>query len=222
MCSLKDGGLISGGGKDSRLVVFDPELNRTGTEGFVEPHFGGIRVISEGKGSQLLIGTTRNCVLIGALDLGFAPVIMGHTEELWGLAAHPNMAQFVTGGFDQLLQLWDSLSHSVVWSKDISEQIHSCAFSPDGEIIIVGGVTGRWMAFDTQSREQLAQFVDGQEAIQAIQFSPDGQFLAIGSRDNFIYIYQLNGSRFAKVGRCTVSQYVYIIFYHFIYIYIYI
>lgn len=205
LCALKDGGLVSAGGKDGRLVLFDAELNRTGEEGFIEPHFGGVRVISEGKGSQLLIGTTRNCILIGAFDLGFTPVVMGHTDELWGLASHPNMAQFVTGGFDRLLQLWDSLSHSVVWSKDIGEQVQSCAFSSDGECIAVGGVSGRWTAFDTTSRELLVQLSDGQEPIQVVKFSPDGQFLALGSRDNYIYVYQINENsrRFAKVGRCV-------------------
>ncbi|XP_055372451.1 echinoderm microtubule-associated protein-like 2 isoform X2 [Condylostylus longicornis] len=203
LCALKDGGLISGGGKDSRIIIFDEDMNRADAEGFIEPHFGGIRVINEGKGSQILVGTTRNCILIGSLDLGFNPVVMGHTEEIWGLAVHPNMAQFVTGGFDQLLQLWDALSHSVVWSKDIGEQIQSCAFSPDGELIAVGGITGRWMIFDAQTREMLAQFIDGQEPIQAIQFSPDGQFLVIASRDNFLYVYQIDGSRFSKVGRCS-------------------
>lgn len=44
---------------------------------------------------------------------------MGHTDELWALATHPTLTQFVTAGQDCLLQMWDSLSHSVVWSKDI-------------------------------------------------------------------------------------------------------
>lgn len=210
LCSLKDGGLVTGGGKDGRIVLFDADMKPTGIDIEVEQHFGAIRVIAEGKGSQLLIGTTRNCILTGALDLGFSPVIMGHTDELWGLAVHPNMPQFVTGGRDRLLQLWDSLSHSVVWSKDIGEQIQSCAFSTDGSMIAVGGISGKWMVFDTLSREQLAQYNDGQEPIQTIQFSPDGHLVAVGSRDNFIYIYQVNdGSRrFSKIGRCSVMHFL--------------
>lgn len=85
----------------------------------IEGHFGGIRVISEGRGSQLLIGTTRNCILNGTSQLGFQPIILGHTDELWGLAPHPSVPQFVTGGYDKVLQLWDSMSHSILWSKDI-------------------------------------------------------------------------------------------------------
>lgn len=207
MCSLKDGGLVSGGGKDGRIIVLKSDLNPTGDELKVDPTFGAVRVISEGKGSQVLVGTTRNCILTGSFHLGLSPVIMGHTDELWGLAVHPNMPQFVTGGRDRLLQLWDSLSHSVVWSKDIGEQVQSCAFSVDGALTVVGGVTGKWMVFDTQTRELLAQYQDGQEPIQVMKFSPDGRFFAVGSRDNYIYMYQVGESmrKFAKVGRCSVS-----------------
>lgn len=202
---MKDGRLASGGGKDGRIVLFDVDMNPTSVEMEVEPHFGAVRVIAEGKGSQFLIGTTKNCIMTGSFDLGLSPVIMGHTDEVWGLAVHPNLPQFVTGGRDRLLQLWDSLSHSVVWSKDIGEQIQSCAFSMDGELIAVGSVTGKWMVFDTLTRELLGQYIDGQEPIQTIKFSPDGNLLAIGSRDNFIYMYQVGSKRLSKIGRCSVS-----------------
>jgi microtubule-associated protein-like 1/2 len=80
---------------------------------------GPVRVIAEGRGSQLLVGTTRNCILIGSLDLGLTPVVCGHTDELWGLAIHPSLPQFLTAGHDHLVTLWDSMSHSMVWSKDV-------------------------------------------------------------------------------------------------------
>lgn len=73
----------------------------------------------EGKNNQFLVGTTRNCILLGNLDVGFNPAMLGHAEEVWGLASHPILPQFSTAGHDRLLQMWDSLSHTVVWSKDI-------------------------------------------------------------------------------------------------------
>ena len=79
LCALRNGKLISGGGKDGRLVLLGEDLNPVGLENFIEPHFGSVRVVTQGKGMQLLVGTTKNCILSGDLDMGFTPVVMGHT-----------------------------------------------------------------------------------------------------------------------------------------------
>lgn len=178
--------------------------------------------MSEGRGSQLLIGSTRNCVLIGSLDVGFSPAVLGHTDELWALAPHPSLSQFLTAGFDKIVQLWDSMSRSVVWSKDIAvslthfvllkpdknsthlcsislraemplnvfvivspsyilerrvndcecfkEQAQSAAFSPDGSVIVIGSVSGRWLVMDSETRETYSVHTDGMEPIQASLF----------------------------------------------------
>ena len=38
-------------------------------------------------------------------------------EELWGLAVHSTNSQFLTGGHDKNLILWDTVTHLPVWSK---------------------------------------------------------------------------------------------------------
>ncbi|XP_071565709.1 echinoderm microtubule-associated protein-like 2 isoform X6 [Temnothorax nylanderi] len=208
ICVLKNGNIITGGGKDGKILYFDASLNLTGEEAQIEDHFGGIRTLSEGRGTQLLIGTTRNCILVGEIDMGFNPAMLGHAEEVWGLAAHPTLPQFATAGHDRLLQMWDSLSHTVVWSKDIGEQAQSIAFSPDGSIIVVGCVSGKWLAIDSETRELYTHHSDGSEPIQVVQFSPDGSLLALGSRDNYIYIYQVNedATKYSRVGRCMPKR----------------
>ncbi|XP_012284868.1 echinoderm microtubule-associated protein-like 2 isoform X2 [Orussus abietinus] len=204
ICVLKNGNVVTGGGKDGRILYFDSGLNATGEEAQIEDHFGGIRTVSEGRGSQLLVGTTRNCILVGDLEMGFNPAMLGHAEEVWGLAAHPTLPQFATAGHDRLLQMWDSLSHTVVWSKDIGEQAQSVCFSPDGAIMVVGCVSGKWLAIDSETRELYTHHSDGSEALQVVRFSPDGSLLAVGSRDNYIYIYQVNedATKYSRVGRC--------------------
>ncbi|CAG9819557.1 unnamed protein product [Phaedon cochleariae] len=205
ICVLKDGSFVTGGGKDGRIVEFGANLAMTGVVSEVEGHFGGIRVISEGRGSQLLVGTTRNCILNGTAQLSFSPIILGHTDELWGLAVHPTLPQFATAGYDKVLQLWDSMSKTILWSKDIGEQAQSVAYSSDGSRVLVGCLTGLWMVFDARTRELLARHRDGTEAIQAIAFSPDGAAVALGSRDGHVYVYQVSedGGKYARVGRCT-------------------
>ncbi|XP_046142601.1 echinoderm microtubule-associated protein-like 2 isoform X9 [Osmia bicornis bicornis] len=208
ICVLKDGFIVTGGGKDGKILYFDDSLNSTGEEAQIEDHFGGIRTLAEGRGSQLLIGTTRNCILLGDVGIGFNPAMLGHAEEVWGLAAHPTLPQFATAGHDRLLQMWDSLSHTVVWSKDIGEQAQSIGFSPDGSVMVVGCTSGKWLAIDSETRELYTHHSDGTESIQVVQFSPDGTLLALGSRDNYIYIYQGNedATKYSRVGRCMPKR----------------
>ncbi len=93
ICVLKDGSIVTGGGKDHRIVQFDSFYKRTGMEVEVSvvflstsnkdtpkapffflqlpEHLGSVRTISQGRGSQLLLGSTRNSVLQGTFELGF-------------------------------------------------------------------------------------------------------------------------------------------------------
>lgn len=89
----------------------------------------------------------------------------------------------------------------------MQEDAQSVAFSSDGCVVVVGCCNGRWVIYDSQSREFISQYSDGVEPIQVIQYSPDGTMLAVGSRDNNIYIYQVaeESHRCSKIGKCTVS-----------------
>ena len=41
----------------------------------VPEQYGPVRTLSQGKGALVLIGTTKNCILQGSLDLEFSPII---------------------------------------------------------------------------------------------------------------------------------------------------
>jgi len=56
LCVLKDGSVVSGGGKDGRLVLLNQQLQPTGDETLVGSGYGAVRHIAEGRGDQLLIG----------------------------------------------------------------------------------------------------------------------------------------------------------------------
>merc|ERR1719317_1212381 len=90
-----------------------------------------------------------------------------------------------------MIHLWDILTHSVVWSNDVGEQAQSACFSPDGEVIVIGTVTGKWVVLDATTREVFGVHQDGGEPVHVAKFSPDGSLLALGSRDNAIYTYQV-------------------------------
>ncbi|XP_076442286.1 echinoderm microtubule-associated protein-like 2 isoform X4 [Babylonia areolata] len=205
LCTTKDGNLLSGGGKDRKVIEWDSSYSKTGRETEVGEAYGPVRTLNQGKGGLVLIGTTKNCILQGSLDLEFAPIMQGHTDELWGLASHPSQHQFLTCGSDRNVYLWDSQSRSVVWSKELNDGAHSSCFHPDGHLVAIGTMTARWVVLDLATHEIISVHTDGNEQIECIAYSPDGNYIALGSRDNYIYVYQVSdgGRKYSRVGRCS-------------------
>uniref|UniRef100_A0A452UF86 EMAP like 3 n=1 Tax=Ursus maritimus TaxID=29073 RepID=A0A452UF86_URSMA len=175
--------------------IFALCLRRDGT---IPEHFGAVRAIAEGLGSELLVGTTKNALLRGDLAQGFSPVIQGHTDELWGLCTHPFQNRFLTCGHDRQLCLWDGEGHALAWSIDLKVETGNLipAFHP---------LPSRWLVLDTETREIVSDITDGNEQLSVVRYSPDGLYLAIGSHDNMIYIYSVSsdGAKSSRFGRCV-------------------
>uniref|UniRef100_A0A8C1QRC2 EMAP like 2 n=1 Tax=Cyprinus carpio TaxID=7962 RepID=A0A8C1QRC2_CYPCA len=201
LCVLKDGTLVSGGGKDRRVLLWDHDYRKK-NEIEVPEAFGPVRTLAEGKQDELFVGTTRNSVLRGSFSGSLTPIVQGHTDELWGLDVHPSTEQFVTCGQDKQVYLWDTSSHLPLWSKDPGRAV---GFHPSGTVLAVGTMTGRWLVLDTDTRDLVFMHTDGNEIISVVKYSPDGAYLAVASHDNFVYIYSVteNGRKYSRVGKCT-------------------
>ncbi|KAF6077390.1 EMAP like 2 [Phyllostomus discolor] len=204
LCALRDGTLVSGGGRDRRVVLWGSDYSKL-QEVEVPEDFGPVRTVAEGRGDTLYVGTTRNSILQGSVHTGFSLLIQGHVEELWGLAAHPSRAQFVTCGQDKLVHLWSVESHQPVWSRAIEDPARSAGFHPSGSVLAVGTVTGRWLLLDTETHDLVAIHTDGNEQISVVSFSPDGAYLAVGSHDNLVYVYTVDqgGRKVSRLGKCS-------------------
>ncbi|KAA0702085.1 Echinoderm microtubule-associated protein-like 1 [Triplophysa tibetana] len=204
LCVLKDGTLVSGGGKDRKVLLWDHDYRKKSEMEVLEA-YGPVRTLAEGKQDELFVGTTRNAVLRGSFSGSLTPIVQGHTDELWGLDVHPTTEQFVTCGQDKQVYLWDTSSHLPLWSKAIEDPGRSVGFHPSGAVLAVGTMTGRWLVLDTDTRDLLSMHTDGNEIISVVKYSPDGAYLAVGSHDNFVYIYSVteNGRKYSKVGKCT-------------------
>ncbi|XP_071075858.1 echinoderm microtubule-associated protein-like 2 isoform X3 [Desmodus rotundus] len=204
LCALRDGTLVSGGGRDRRVVLWGSDYSKL-QEVEVPEDFGPVRTVAEGRGDTLYVGTTRNSILQGSVHTGFSLLVQGHVEELWGLAAHPSRAQFVTCGQDKLVRLWSVESRQPVWSRTIEDPARSAGFHPSGSVLAVGTVTGRWLLLDTETHDLVAIHTDGNEQISVVSFSPDGAYLAVGSHDNLVYVYTVDqgGRKVSRLGKCS-------------------
>ncbi|KAG2469234.1 EMAL4 protein, partial [Polypterus senegalus] len=160
LCLLKSGALLSGGGKDRKIMWWSKDLTLD-REDEIPEQFGAVRTIAEVKEGELLIGTTKNAILRGKFSDGFTPIV-----QETGLCAD---------------------------------------FHPNGNVVAVGLNTGRWVVLDIETREVVSDFTNGNEQLSVVRYSPDGVYLAVGSHDNFIYIYMVTeaGRRYTRFGKCT-------------------
>uniref|UniRef100_A0A8C6Z652 EMAP like 1 n=1 Tax=Nothoprocta perdicaria TaxID=30464 RepID=A0A8C6Z652_NOTPE len=202
LCMLRDGTLVSGGGKDRKLISWNGNYQKLHKTEIPEK-FGPIRTVAEGKGDVVLIGTTRNFVLQGTLSGDFFPITQGHTDELWGLAVHSSKPQFFTCGHDKHITLWDATSHRPIWNKIIDSAAELNSLWND--LLASFYIYNRWFVFDTETKDLVTVHTDGNEQLSVMRYSPDGNFLAIGSHDNCIYIYGVseNGRKYTRIGKCS-------------------
>ncbi|TMS01671.1 Echinoderm microtubule-associated protein-like 4 [Larimichthys crocea] len=204
MCEMRSGTLLTGGGKDRKIILWDHDL-RADRDIEVPDQYGTIRAVSEGKGDEFLVGTSRNFILRGTFNDGFLVEVQGHTDELWGLASHPSRNLFLTCAQDRLVCLWDSVDHSLQWSRMLEEHGHCADFHPSGAVVTIGTHSGKWYVLDAESTDLVAIHTDGNEQLSVMRFSVDGSLLAVGSHDNFIYLYTVSdrGRKYSRYGKCT-------------------
>uniref|UniRef100_A0A673JVI2 Echinoderm microtubule-associated protein-like 3 n=1 Tax=Sinocyclocheilus rhinocerous TaxID=307959 RepID=A0A673JVI2_9TELE len=207
MCILQGGAILSGGGKDRKVIRWSADLAPE-RECEIPEKFGAVRTIADVDGEELLVGTTRNAILRGTFSDGFVAIVQGHVDEMWGLATHPTQNIFLTCGNDRQVCVWNAEDHKLDWctTLEVREESGLCAdFSPNGGVVSVGLSTGRWVVLDLQTKEVVSDLTDGNEQLSVMRYSPDGSFLAVGSHDNFIYIYNVTegGRRYTRFGKCT-------------------
>ncbi|KAM6949384.1 echinoderm microtubule-associated protein-like 3 [Aplochiton taeniatus] len=204
LCMLQGGNLLSGGGKDRKVIRWSADLAPEG-ECEIPENFGAVRTLADVDGEELLVGTTRNAILRGTFADGFVAIVQGHVDEMWGLATHPSQDVFLTCGHDRQVCLWNTEEHTMDWCVTLEEYGLCADFCPNGAVVSVGLSTGRWLVLDLQTREMVSEYTDGNEQHSVMRYSPDGSFLAVGSHDNFIYIYNVteSGRRYSRFGKCN-------------------
>lgn len=164
--------MITGGGKNGRLIEWNQDYQKTGRILQIPENNGMCRVISQGKGNNLLlVGTTKNCVFQANFDLNYLNCIVnGHDGELWGLVACRE-SHFLTCGNDKNLLYWDSLSHSQISSSQFEDPLQCVNIHPTLDLAVIGlSNKPKWIIFDLNERKIIYNQIEGTEQIQCIAF----------------------------------------------------
>ena len=125
-----------------------------------------------------------------------APGFKG-SPRLAGLAFSPGGDRIVTCGWDKAIRLWDSSTLGLVWEEmqeDADGALVSCAFSPDGETIVVTGSDIRILdavdgVFLIGFVGHLASESGRPSAITTCAFSPDGTRFVSGGYDGRLIVW---------------------------------
>ncbi len=66
LCVTRDGCVVTGGGKDGRIVVYDAAYKRTGEEATLPRNWGAVRTISQGRRRSICLipGFTFICIRV--------------------------------------------------------------------------------------------------------------------------------------------------------------
>ena len=151
--------------------------------------------------------------------------------ETWGLAVHPFDPYIVTSGDDNTLRYWDINKRELARSVELVSGSHkktrpsrrrparggasttgtfppnkcsrAVAFDPMAELLAVGMNDGSFMILDEKSLEKIAHKRGRglSQWVQDLKFSPLDPILAVSTHDNFIDLWEYEGSNFTMIHR---------------------
>jgi len=215
---------VASGGKDGYVKLWDPSLNKIAEfcmhEATPKPYRPPVRaVVWDVPTNKILVGTKGSEIYEIAKDSKRTVLLNeGHcAHELWGLSMHPKDPDlFATCGDDKTVRVWSISKRKLVKKAVLDSMARALAWSPDGNSLAVGlggrvskgGASGSlkkdgaYVVLETETMGIVHEDRKSKQWISDIKYSPDGFTLAIGSRDNSIYLHDVNSS-YSVRAMCT-------------------
>jgi len=138
-------------------------------------------------------------------------LVGGHSNEIWGLACHPNRPIFVTAGYDGQINGWDSHTNLPIPEKriEVNEKFTCIAWSSDANLLVAGTESSKlylidYDSFDIVHKEIIKPKYKSSpvEQIGCVCFSPDNTILAVGHYDSSVYLYDVVQKRRKSYLKC--------------------
>ncbi|MCB0186766.1 MAG: hypothetical protein KDE31_21010, partial [Caldilineaceae bacterium] len=139
--------------------------------------------------------------------------------RVWSVAFSPDGLTLASGGDAGIIYLWDistastrsdaaGLNTSVAGESDQPRQrlaghgagISSVAFSPNGRLLVSGGIDRSLRLWDIASGKTIHTLTGHTERVWSVCFSPDGQMVASGSDDGAVKFWDVT------TGRCLSTR----------------
>jgi WD40 repeat protein len=147
-------------------------------------------------GTLLAVGVIDGTVRLVDIASGNILKTLAYRGEtdIHDLAFSPDGVHLATGGRVPAAVLWEVASGEVVRTFQLTDNLISMDFSPDGKILATaGGANYEVRLWDVVSGNLLDSQPHNNQ-VSSVSYSPDGRLLAVGCFDSNIYLWEISAN----------------------------
>ncbi len=162
---------------------------------FTKEEVGRVRALAfSNDGKILATGSDAQGVKLWDVQKGEClQVFEARTSRIWSVAFVPNQSQFVSGGDDNILRLWDVQGNLIRSFSGHKGRIRSLAVSPQGDILASASNDRTIKLWHLETGKCLRTLEGHQDWVWSVIFSPCGKKLITTGDDQKVKIWKLSG-----------------------------
>ncbi|MDH5639518.1 MAG: WD40 repeat domain-containing protein, partial [Nitrospinota bacterium] len=162
---------------DSPLMF---EFGYTGHISALAPLDGGKTILAGDSTGDLIVWDTASGKVVKTFE--------GYKKGVSSTVISSDGKYAATGGWDDMVYLWDMNRASVV-KKFGAVEVGGIAFTPDGEHLLTAEWEGKLKLWDVQSGESVREYEEPLRRIRNVAFSQDGSRIVAGSIGGVVAIW---------------------------------
>ncbi|MDK2946272.1 MAG: hypothetical protein PWQ85_1048 [Geotoga sp.] len=184
---------IAVGGWDNNVYLLQKDnLNILKT--FSDAHRNWIKSIEFNEFSTMLAvsGLDKNVSVTNLNNLEQLNVLNNFNYNIWSIDWSKRSNNIVTGGFEGVLEIWDSVFNSIVVRSNISTApINVVRWSPDDSIVLSGTNDGTIYSWESEDLSLNSSLKRSDNEIIDIAWNDNSRFFTSIDDSNFIRIWDL-------------------------------